>query len=357
MLAELQSFEAERIGEQWRETHAHRRARGLPHNGGPRLGYVYEKGAGYTPDPDTAPVLRDLYARYIAGSGWRSLQLHLDHLGIAQPRTGRSWTVRGVALTLGNGFAAGYLSVHDPACGCRKPASCVRRVHVPGAQEPIITAETWADFVRVRDTRAATPSRRLGSPHVLSGLVRCAGCGHAMRVRPQTAYRSQRLECPEPRHCPAPAGSVYARVLDEVLGWLRWVADDVDGAARTAAAADTGQAAARQSAAALARALQRTDDALTRLTTDLARGLIPEGAYVSARDELVADRGRAAAALADAETALRRPAPDRALVTGLLDRWDVWSAEERRGLVGDLCRVTVTRGRPAAIMVQGVWDD
>lgn len=346
MLAELQSFEAERIGEQWRETHAHRRARGLPHNGGPRLGYVYEKGAGYTPDPDTAPVLRDLYGRYIAGSGWRSLQLHLDHLGIVQPRTGRSWTVRGVALTLGNGFAAGYLSVHDPACGCRKPAACVRRVHTPGAQEPIITEETWADFVRVRDTRAATPSRRLGSPHVLSGLVRCAGCDHAMRVRPATSYRSQRLECPEARQCPAPAGVVYRLVYEAVEDWKATHSSEAQ-AALTAALARHPDPQQKPDRLALERAVARADEALARLTVNLARGLVPDSAYTAARDELLAEQRRARAGLDEAPVA-RRDAPHQPMA----GQWEDLHVGEHRDALQALLDVVVTRHAPDPASVE-----
>lgn len=355
MLAELQSFEAERIGEQWRETHAHRRAAGLPHDGAARLGYVYARGAGYTPDEATAPVVADLYARYVAGSGYRPLQTHLDALGIVQPRTGRSWTARGVALTLASGFAAGLLSVHDPACPCGRPAQCTRRVHVPGAHAPIITPGTWGEYERVRATRAATSPRHLASQHVLSARVRCAGCGYALRVRSATAHRRQRLDCPTHR-CPAPAGAVYQVVLDEVLAWLRWIADDLDARAQAKVAHAAQAATARTDAAHLARALQRTDQALTRLTTDLARGLVPEAAYTTARDELLAERDTAAAALADHEATLRRPGPDRAVLHGLLTDWDVLPVADRRALLEDLCTITVTRGRPAAVTVRGTWD-
>lgn len=340
MLAELQSFEAERIGEQWRETHAHRRAAGLPHDGSPRLGYTYARGGGYSPDPAVAPVVADLYARYTAGSGYRPLRDHLDALAITQPRTGRAWTSRGVALYLQSGFAAGLLSVHDPACSCGRPAGCVRRVHVPAAHQPIITAGAWAEYQHVRAARAGTSPRRLGSPHVLSGLVRCAGCGYALRVRPQTAHRRQRLDCPTHR-CPAPAGTPYARVLDDVLAWLDEHPQETAQVVQEALARRARPAAPEVTAAHLHRVITRADAALHRLTTGLARGIVDENAYAAARDELTAEKDRAAQALEDTEQAATATPHEPGA-----GAWGDLSTVEQRDALAGLCEVVVTRQRP-----------
>ncbi|MEB0303633.1 hypothetical protein, partial [Mucilaginibacter sp. 5C4] len=67
ILAELAAFESERAGEQWQETHRRRWRNGLPHSGRPRFGYTYDKSTFYSIDPETGPIVAEMYARYIAG--------------------------------------------------------------------------------------------------------------------------------------------------------------------------------------------------------------------------------------------------------------------------------------------------
>lgn len=53
LVAQLQS---DMISDGWKEVQERRRRLGLPHSAGKRFGYVYEKRAGYSPDPDLAPL-------------------------------------------------------------------------------------------------------------------------------------------------------------------------------------------------------------------------------------------------------------------------------------------------------------
>jgi site-specific DNA recombinase len=56
MLAEFAAFEADRVGDMWREAHNRRIRHGLPPSGRPHYGYRYVD-KGYLPDPVTGPAL------------------------------------------------------------------------------------------------------------------------------------------------------------------------------------------------------------------------------------------------------------------------------------------------------------
>ena len=117
MLAELAAFESERIGEQWKETHERRVRQGLPANGKPRFGYQYDKATGFTPDPVTGPVLREMYERYLSGQSVYSLVKFLND-GPTRPVTGYGvskdglWSARTIRRILDQGFGAGYITRH-----------------------------------------------------------------------------------------------------------------------------------------------------------------------------------------------------------------------------------------------------
>jgi len=88
MLAELAAWEADKIGETWKETHARRTANGLPHSGRPRFGYLYTREHGYQPDPETAPILVQMYERFAGGDSVRSIAKWLNTLGARTTRGG-----------------------------------------------------------------------------------------------------------------------------------------------------------------------------------------------------------------------------------------------------------------------------
>jgi site-specific DNA recombinase len=58
LLAQLQS---DMIADGWKELQAKRRRDGLPHTGGKRWGYDYDRRAGYTPNPEQARLLASAY--------------------------------------------------------------------------------------------------------------------------------------------------------------------------------------------------------------------------------------------------------------------------------------------------------
>jgi len=354
MLAELAAFEAERIGEQWKETHERRRRNGLPHGGGYRPGYLYE-GKQYRPDPETAPLVAEAYDRYIAGAGLRPLADWLSTVGIGSRAGSSSWTVRGVASLLDTGWAAGLLRVHDPACSCRDAANCTHRVYIAGAHDPIITAKAWKAYRAERERRTTTPRRLLSPTATLSGLVRCAGCGYGMRLKqgrgPGGYYACEHVGCTRPTSVVRPRAEAAA------LAWLREYVADIEKSAELAASQRAARTTAKSTVTRLARAVNELDAELVKLTREFTRGVIPEAAYSSARDELTGERATAQAALDDAVARSSSSGPPRRVVADLIARWPTLAVAEKNRICRELLRVVVTRGEwRSETTVVPIWE-
>ena len=155
-------------------------------------------------DPETAPVVQQIFDLYVSGEGYRHIVQTLNAQGIASPSAykrqqsskyincnaeGSSsrglWTQSTVSKILANEMYTGTLvqgKSHHVSYKHKKrrkvdPADWVR---IPDAHEPIIDEDTWAKAqMRLNShTRVGKRSQEL-SP--LSGKVRCALCGRPMK--------------------------------------------------------------------------------------------------------------------------------------------------------------------------------
>ena len=131
LFAILAQWESRKIGEQWKETHQRRIREGLPHHMGPRLGYRIVKGR-YRRHPTEGPIVTELYARYVDGSGVVALTHWLAEQGVLSRVTGQRWSPRGLQLMMASGFPAGLLHVGDG--------------HLPGAHSALISQEVWEGY-------------------------------------------------------------------------------------------------------------------------------------------------------------------------------------------------------------------
>lgn len=174
MIAELQSNQ---ISDGWKETHALRRRRGLPHTAGPRFGYTYTKKDGYKPDPKTAPILREAYKRLVAGTSLRSIALEWNAQGLRTTQ-GKLWNPTSFGRVFDTGFAAGLIRERSnpPTSATNKRSIKEFDIWRTGAHEPIISAETWEAYRAKREANAGLPPRLRVAAHALSGLVYCALC-------------------------------------------------------------------------------------------------------------------------------------------------------------------------------------
>jgi site-specific DNA recombinase len=351
VLAELAAFESERTGDVWREVHARRVRQGLPANGKARFGYRVVDGV-HAPDPETGPVLADLYHRYVAGESVYTLVEWLNRNGFRtvagySKRGPGPWTQMTLRRVLDTGWGAGYFTRHGE--------------RVRGVHEPIIDEATWTAYLGARAARR-THRGSERSQYLLSGLVRCVmPLGRGKRcMSPMGGGQFGHAHTPKYR-CLAVAnerrhqgGYVTMTVVEsEVRKQVDEAATELRDEA-TPLLIRRPKSSRKRDAQALAREITALEKALTKLTVDHARGIVPDGAYSSARDEIQQEQKRYADQLAIVEAELVDT--DRSeLVISLSENWDTYSVEHRKALLRKLIeRIEVLPGRPRST-VEIIW--
>lgn len=368
MIAEMNAFEAERIGEVWQEAHRGRVRSGRPHSGIVKWGYVYDKELQlHVPHPEQGPVLADLYRRYVAGESVYGLVRWLNGHGWRTTR-GALWSEVALRRLLDSGFAVGKFTY--------------RGVLHDGVHEVLIEPAMWQAYLDARSARRALPARVERSEYLLSGLVRCAKCGRPMvanrqdpgtrlsrRVKGRAEGKRYRngavryvFRCARGKETGAcPGGTVTMAVLEGfVLEWLRGVAERVDEAAETVPVELPRRASLEAEERRVAGELARVEEALVRLAVRDAERPMPPAAYAQARDELEARAAELRGVLEVAGRETRRAAVDpRASAVALLERWEVLPVAGRREVLrGLLDCVLVRPGREGGRWMRVVeWSE
>jgi DNA invertase Pin-like site-specific DNA recombinase len=377
------TFESKRAGEQWRETHDHRRAQGLPSAGRPRFGYIWHprtvhgpdgtistQAERYEPDSKTAGVVADLYRRYAAGEGFASLAAWLNSLEMTTTR-GALWRDRSLGRYMDSGFAAGYLRLHSPTCTVQPySTSCPAHELVLGRHKPIISGDDWDEYLKRRAfVREAAPRTRTAT-YPLTALVRCGLCrGAAFRSGNKagtlcgTRRRRGALACV--------GTSRVSRLLEEAIcGWLAGLSADIEAEADEASDLTVGMGGPGvEQQAAKAAALK---DRIGRLERGIAKHMRayalseeddPDGElekeYLVTLQSLRAEKSGLAAELAELEDLPDRAAQQREAVkvsVGLLAEWDTLPPDRINYVLRQVIRhVYMYPGGRVGIVP--VWDE
>lgn len=389
MILEFGAFESDRAGEQWRETHDHRRYKlHLPAQGRKRFGYVwhkrYDPATGtlqkerYEPDEKLGPVVAELFRAYVDGDGFSVLCGRLNRGGYRTTQ-GNVWTTETLSRFMDGGFAAGLLTVHDPECRCRKTdGTCKKHVHIQGAQEELIDFNLWEAYQqRRKDVRATVPRSRAGI-YECTGLCKCSGCrlgtslNAARRNGRNVSGYAYRCSLRAKAGATACEGVLVPReiVEREVRAWLKREAaagiDDAPPAERTPERNLADEQAAAMRARVRAQAeVDKQRQALARLRAEHAANPddFGEGEYDEAADVIRAKRAEAQALLDSIPDA--EPLPDRAefepLLEGTVAEWKTLNTRERNMILRKLIRrVELIRNGPGAenveIRIHPLWE-
>ena len=127
------------------------------------------------PDLATAPVVERIFDMAESGRGILDITRTLNDEGIANP-TGRLWSKNGVHIILKNETYTGTLVWGTDAKDKAEP------VRVEKAFPAIVSRSRFRRVnrkLRSRAPRRAHP-RRVSSPYLLSGILKCETCGKAM---------------------------------------------------------------------------------------------------------------------------------------------------------------------------------
>lgn len=327
MLAELNAFEAERIGEVWKEVQANRVANGYTHNGKARFGYVYDRGLKlHQQDPGTAAVLAELYRRFTAGESCYGLATDLNRRAI-KTTAGGLWTDGTLRRALESGFGAGLVKYNGKL--------------YPGKHEPVIDPGEWQAYQDCRIRRRKFAPRSGDSPYLLSGLIRCS-CGSAMPggtfgTGRHPKYRCERRRATGGAGCPA--GYVAAAYMhDKVYAWLVDLAEEIDEAAAGAKLVDDAAETRKRDADRLAREVARLEAAAVRVIEKEALDVEADPAvYAQARSNLQQQLAVARAAAAEAAVVARGLERGvEQLVRPLVEDWDTLLVAGRRNILRSL---------------------
>ena len=124
-------------------------------------------------DPATAPVVEELFEKSLRGSGLKELCKELNERGITN--RGKRWNKGGLHYVLRNEAYTGA-AVWGKASKGEKAQDPVR---VEEAWPALISRELFEGVQEAMQERAPKVQRpaRVGSPYLLSGLLKCGVCG------------------------------------------------------------------------------------------------------------------------------------------------------------------------------------
>jgi hypothetical protein len=164
LLAEL---ELERIKENWESAVRSAIERGVHVSGRTPTGYRRDKSGRLLRDEPAASFVAEAFRRRALGASWAELARFLEENDVYPPTGNKHWSKPGVSRLVRNRV---YL-------GEARSGAIVNR----NAHEPIVTQAEF-DAAQVGRTLYKQPDGSVASKALLGGLVRCAGCGHTLKI-------------------------------------------------------------------------------------------------------------------------------------------------------------------------------
>lgn len=211
MLFEVASLKSDLIGEGWKEVHAYRLARGLPHTGAKKFGYKRlgrikfgDKWVVDPEDPEERYALDDLHpqlARMFIEAAEGAPIMHLvkwltkDKIPSILGSVG-NWANNSVLSILDSGFGCGYIIAHNPKCESHEldgAGNCKNRIEIPGAHPHVFADDTerddvWDSYKRRREQGKKTGPRAKEAKYEATSLMRCRWCHRSMAAQPALGH-------------------------------------------------------------------------------------------------------------------------------------------------------------------------
>jgi site-specific DNA recombinase len=215
LIAEL---ELERIKENWDMAVRSAVERGIHVSSRPPTGYRRDPEGRLLPEEPAASAVQETFRQRALGASWAELARYLEEQGVQSPSGKPYWSKTGVAGIVKNPV---YL-------GEARSGRIVRE----DAHAPLVTR---AVFDAAQSTKKSLFKQRdasLSSQAMLGGLVRCAGCGHTLKITGNTDRKSggrypiyyctgRYASGPCPARATARASLVDAYVEQQVLAALQ----------------------------------------------------------------------------------------------------------------------------------------
>lgn len=199
LMLNFAEFELNRIREGWRAAKSRAVGRGV-HIGRTPYGYQRDAEGRLTPDPETAPKVREAFEMRVARRPWQEIA---DHLGVASHSTVRKM-------------------IHTPVYLGRITAGARGETFtLEGSHEPLVALDLWE---RAQDTDEPIRNGTHAEIGLLKSRVFCASCGKKMQViarsgSPYTSYACRYGKCERPSSIMLP--KLDAWVEDQLAEGLR----------------------------------------------------------------------------------------------------------------------------------------
>ncbi|UGY94046.1 recombinase family protein [Streptomyces gobiensis] len=213
--AEDAKEEADRIGGRLKDTFGAAKDAGLWVPAKVPYGFIRTVGRKLAVDNDTAPIVRRIFANTIEGVSTPKLARALNEEGIPAPSGGR-WSTSTLYGILRHPAYIGYASRLEGHKRVAYRDSKGNRVPIGPA---IVSEATQAQAEQALNSRTvykngAKRGNRATPTHLLTGLLRCAGCDRTL-VASGKSYRCTSASLGG-RECPAPAMALREAVNDAV---------------------------------------------------------------------------------------------------------------------------------------------
>lgn len=143
----------------------------------PSFGYQIKDGQ-YIPDPDTADVVRSIFADYVNGKGMRTIALEVNDRGF-RTRRGNLFENRTIKYILQNPVYIGKIRWTPTGRADHRKGNTDTLI-VEGTHQPLIDSELWDKAQEKINMTSRTKYMRSSDPKepfMLQGLVRCSACG------------------------------------------------------------------------------------------------------------------------------------------------------------------------------------
>jgi site-specific DNA recombinase len=333
VMTEYAAFQSEQIGEQWEEVRQRRLTLGKPVSGRLPFGWIRGGSGAIEPHAEQAPLVVEMYRRYLAGDGAASIAQWLNSMDIAAPNGGL-WRRSRPLTVMDSPIHAGLIPYRGAA--------------YPGEHEPILERQVWDEYLAERARRRETNEKPRAYTHLLSNVMRCQ-CGARMHGKGSVTggklYRG--YLCGETLNGHEGRAYVSALAVEPLVEeWLLAFDPDVDTA--------VNETAHRAHLDRVRRDMNALEVETVNISRQNAQGVLPESTFLRAMAEIRDELER----LADQERRLARQVrdtPSRAVVLSLREAWPVMPMGEQNRALRQLVDEVQVRDSGRSFSIQTVW--
>ena len=146
----------------------------------PPFGYDVKDNV-FVPNPETAPVVKMIFNKYLSGRGCLEIAKELNTMGI-RTKYGNKWENRGVEYVLRNVVYTGKLT-WTPVKSKTRDYKNEATIITQGKHEPIIEQEIFDKVQKMSlEKKKLFPkhSRQSSNEFMLKGFLKCSNCGGAL---------------------------------------------------------------------------------------------------------------------------------------------------------------------------------